>query len=71
MKYGAVSAYETRTDHAIMPSHFSHVQVPLGRMDDATRIMENNRIVCPMVPMEFVELIRLEEGIERALSRFN
>lgn len=71
IKYESVSHYETRTDINLLPAEFSHLQVPYTRIEEVRRVMETTNNSIPLVPTEYVEAIRFEEGIDKALARFN
>jgi len=50
---------------------FTHIQVPINNIEDAQRIVSYYTPNLPIIPLEFVELLRYKDGIRKALSPEN
>lgn len=64
IKFTVMRAYEKRSSEVISSEQFSHLQVPLSKVDAVRQRVQELGLDLPIVPIEFVELIQSEMPLE-------
>ena len=65
IKYEAVKSYEYRTDRVIDPANFTHLQVPINKVEEVRKRVKELGLQIPVVPIEFVEIINSDTSIKQ------
>lgn len=51
-----VERFETRTDQPIEWKYFTHIEVPLSKVEETERLLKINNVILPVIPIEIGEL---------------